>query len=663
MTLRYIISPGNSNEKVLTEDEIIRHNPVRTHTGLSDLTATIIEDRTLDSYAQRQDRLNVEVNGSVKWTGFIVGISHNIRRGNSKLRAEGIAKRLKETRPDYSSLGGSLTYTDIALEDAIDDYWSRTPFSNYAVTPQSTETIETQTTIQFANTDTEFENITNLSDTDPVVIQNGELQLAQSLFIQEGEKDTISGLRANGDYSNGEATFIDRGLSNNGEAATLDFDLDYTIPESNVAINFRIEPIDGTGDGISDTPEFTVSIDGNTFFVEQVNTNTLDLEWDDLGSSWSNGDLSAGSHTLKIEVTDASAGTVDDELRFDLFAVYDNRFSYNFDNSNDGSGGYLDGPELYPPSATTEFVEETASFNLAEADLNLTIDDTSGAQSLSLSFDSGSTFTTASNTNTLTAQPSNPTRSVLGKVTLSRYGTQTGATPLNGVSGQKIDAQEVLVDLNNKTVIDNLKLSRNHFENLQQLHEYGGWNWTIEHDASDIANMTVKSYAPEDETRTKPSSFADPIDERAEVQAEAYFNSIYLQGALDSGGDRPTAEEKDTTRINNDGREISPGVLRDPKITTSAGASFRAQSLLETALSNNELVGEKTLPSDTLIDPGYQYPVDFGNGDNNKTLEEVSLSESPDDVTIRARFTTPRSDLSAQIEDLRRTERDLGDNV
>jgi len=175
--------------------------------------------------------------------------------------------------------------------------------------------------------------------------------------------------------------------------------------------------------------------------------------------------------------------------------------------------------------------------------------------------------------------------------------------------------------------------------------------------------MTVKSYAPGDETRSKPASFADPISERAEVQAESYFNSIFLQGAKDSSGDRPTAEEKDQTAISNDGREIAPGVLRDPKITTEAGARFRALSLLETALSNNELVGEKTLPSDTLINPGYSYPVDFGNGDVEKTLEEVSLTESPDSVNIRARFSTPRSDLSAQIEDLQRQGRDRGDNV
>jgi hypothetical protein len=223
---------------------------------------------------------------------------------------------------------------------------------------------------------------------------------------------------------------------------------------------------------------------------------------------------------------------------------------------------------------------------------------------------------------------------------------------------------ELLADGNDLVVIDELELSRNHFENLQQLHEYGeNWNFTIEHDSSDIANMTVTSYQQGDETRPKPSVFADPIDETPEVQADAYFNSIYLQGALDSSGDRPVAEVKDQTRINNDGREISPGVLRDPKVTTKDGATFRARALLNTALSNNELIGSKTLPADTLIEPGYQYPVDFGNGDNNKTLEEVSLSEGNNQLTLRARFSTPRADLSREIEDLRRNARDVQDKV
>jgi len=673
MTLRYIIAPGTTNEVILTEEDIISHNPRRVHTGIGKLRATIIENRDLDSNAQRQDRLNVEVDGNVQWTGYIVGLNHTIGEGRSRLTAHGIAKRLQETRPDYDSLGGSVTYSNTALEDALDDYWSRTPF-NASVTPQSTESVATDTVLQSADTTTELNNILSFADTEPATVSSGVLKPLQSCFTIEGEnfdRETGSGYTGSNepdqsDFSNGDS----EPLVESGASLEYDFTVDYTIPADDIDIALRYATDTDTG-GIA----FTATLiypDGTEESIDWRNIDGVNqsLGWrfaDGSGpdGTWSpSKDLEPGTATLRLDSDNSNSTSLDQEATFfDVVAPYDKRFSYTFDNTVD-SNGYLSGPETKPDAVTVDFAEAAASFNITEAGLNLTINDTSNNQALSLSFDGGSTYTTASNTSTLTTQPSSPTRKAKARVTLSRFGSRTTATPTTGFNGQEVEVEEIRVDLNDLVVVDGLELSRNHFENLQQLHEYGGnWNWTIEHDSSDVSNMTVLSYQQGDETRSKPSSFADPISENAEVQAEAYFNSIYLQGSLDSSGDRPTAEEKDSTRISNDGREISPGVLRDPKISTESGALFKAASLLETALSNNELVGTKTLPSDTLIDPGYQYPVDFGNGDVNKTLEEVSLTESPGNVNIRARFSTPRSDLSAQIRDLKRGARDRGDNI
>jgi hypothetical protein len=648
MTLRYILDPGGPNELTLAGGDIIQLDAVRTHTGLSDLSARVVENRDLDAFAKRQDRLNIEVDGAVKWTGYLIGTSHDTNRGTTTLRADGIAKRLKETRPDYDSLGGSLTYTNIALEDAIDDYWSRTPFSNYSVTPQSTEVIDQDATVQNADTNTEFTNITTLSNTEPFVIQNGQLELAQSGFFSEAEELSNGTEQLNNDASGGEEVLYSIG------GDSFSFNLDYTIPESEVGWAMRYRNESG-----STIAEISPQIDSTTVDTLPAGTLFEDQEFSWFQSNqWDSGDLTAGSHTGGFEL-----GSDGDDIIIDCIFVYDQRFTYNFDDTVD-SNQALSGPELYPLQRTTTFSEPTISFNITEANFELTIDDISNNQSLSLSFDSGLTYITANNTNTLTVQPSNPTRSVQGKVTLSRYSDGRTTTPTDGNAGQQIDVSTITADLNNLTVIDELELSRNHFENLQQLHEYGSnWPWTIEHDGGSISNMTVVSYQEGDETRSKPDSFTDVISEQAEVQAEAYFNSIYLQGALDSGGDRPVAEEKDNDAITNDGREISPGVLRDTKITTGAGARFRALSLLEKAQSNNDIVGEKTLASDTIVHPGYQYPVDFGEGDKNKTLEEVQLSESPNTVSLTARFTTPKTDLAGQIEQLQRRGRDTEDNV
>ncbi len=108
---------------VLTEEEIIRCNPVTTHTGKGDMTATVKGNRNLEKFAQRQDRINVNINGSTKWTGYLTDVSHNKGSGTTRIRADGIGKRLEETRPDYDSIGGPVTYSNIALHDALRDYW------------------------------------------------------------------------------------------------------------------------------------------------------------------------------------------------------------------------------------------------------------------------------------------------------------------------------------------------------------------------------------------------------------------------------------------------------------------------------------------------------------------------------------------------------------
>jgi len=667
MTLRYVFAPGTAREKILTaDDDINSHNPVRTHTGLSDLSATIVEDRSLDEYVQRQDRLNVEVDGSVIWTGYPVGLNHDIGQGQSRLRAEGIAKKLKETRPDYESLGGSLTYQSIALEDAIDDYWSRTPFDNYSVTPQSTETVATDEQVQSLSTQSDWESAIQTSDDKPVVVDSGTLTLYQSCFTAEGEDyDRDSGTTSTSLDSEASAGVFAIISGTNGGSFEWDFNLDYIIPEGEFDIQYRIKLATTQNDIVA---PFDVFIDGTKIVDNESPTNT-DWQWGTLDNptgapTYPNTppQLDPGTHTLKIEM---QADSGNDNLGVDVVGPADGRYSYTLDNDNGGSSGYLDGPELYPDVETAIFDPVGVSFNITDARIDSSWVDSnvSSKQAIELSNDN-STFITTNNSQTADVSFSTNGRSLYQRVDLSRYGSRTNNTPQTGFKPQAIDTWDAFVDGNTLVVIDELELSRNHFANLQQLHQYGGsWQWTIEHDGGDIANMSVISYQRGDETRAKPSAFEDPESESAEVQAEAYYNSIYLQGALDDVGNRPAVEVKDEDRIAEDGREISPGVLRDPKATTEAGVAYQARALLESALSNNDLVGSKTLPSDTLVEPGYQYPVNFGEGDKEKTLERISLTESPQDVQIRAKFTTPRSDLSSQIEDLQRKARNQGDKL
>jgi hypothetical protein len=176
-----------------------------------------------------------------------------------------------------------------------------------------------------------------------------------------------------------------------------------------------------------------------------------------------------------------------------------------------------------------------------------------------------------------------------------------------------------------------------------------------------LDTLTVRSFPRGAETRPTPTAFTEVENKSPEVAAEYYFNSVYLEGALQDDGTRPTAEVKDDDAIAADGREITPGVLRDQNISTEAGAQFRANALLQTALANDELRGTiSTYPAH--VAPGYSYAVDFGSGENEKTLESVSITESAGSVNATYEFVT-RTRLGETISTLKREGRDLGNQV
>jgi hypothetical protein len=117
----------------------------------------------------------------------------------------------------------------------------------------------------------------------------------------------------------------------------------------------------------------------------------------------------------------------------------------------------------------------------------------------------------------------------------------------------------------------------------------------------------------------------------------------------------------DTDAVAADGRKITPGVLRDLSIGTDAGAQFRANALLARALNEDDLVGTLRGPPE-LTDPGYARPVDFGDGPSEKTVERVTLSETGDSVESTFEFSV-RPRLARRVEDLRRTQRDVEDQL
>jgi len=347
-----------------------------------------------------------------------------------------------------------------AVRDVLADNSPDLP-TNYAYGSDNTAVAESDTAlanelvsvplnkvpVQNADTQSEWDGIISSETFKPTYTENGKLKLAQTAFVQEGETDPFgANTRGDSEYSGGEATYIALGDVNNGDSTQLTFDLDYTLEEENIAFKVRTDPTDGTGNGISDTPRFELNIDGTSAGTKQLNTNNLTLEWRDFGISWTNGNLTPGSHTFSVEVVDDSAGTAGDELRFDAICIYDGRFPPTFDNNNGGSGGYLDGPELYPSQVTKAIDTATARRKVDKSRFELTANDVSNNFFVELSGDGGSTYSRVQNSQTGDVTFSDPTETVDANVGLGRTSdTRTTATPQTGFNGQDIDVWELFV--------------------------------------------------------------------------------------------------------------------------------------------------------------------------------------------------------------------------
>lgn len=498
---------------------------------------------------------------------------------------------------------------------------------------------------------------------------NGQMGLTQTCFTVEGENTTAGSSLAdesNAEYSGGGA----KNLAVDSDYAEWEFTTEHTIPtgEFEAWVRFDIETtdvaqakwqlLDSSGSVLADTGTSSYGVSGP--------------EWRNVSSawgSWSPGELPPDTYTLRFDIVDDSGGQANHYL--DVVAPLDAltritdgsdaTAAYTFDNDNGGNSGYLDGPELYPNAFQIELAEETVSFNLSHADVTSTWNDTSNDQAISVSNDGGQTWTTTNNTDSASVDFEDAGRTAQVRFTLSRYGSRTTATPKTGYLGQTVYDYTLEVDGNNLAVIDELELSSNHFENLQTLTGYADFQYVVEHDRGPLSDLEVRCFQRGDETRDSPSGYSDPMSENREVAAQSYYNSIYVQGAKDDQGNRPSATAKDQDAIDEAGREISPGVLRDLTITTEVGAMFRARALLDKALSENDLVGSKTI-GPTVVPPGFSYQVGFGEGEKLKTLEEVSLTLGPDSAESTHQFSLPY-ELAETISGLKRETSDLSDRV
>jgi len=210
----------------------------------------------------------------------------------------------------------------------------------------------------------------------------------------------------------------------------------YTIPSGDVGIAFRYKRTSGdTVPGLDFELNNTVITDFPTGW-----TNNTGFNWFTADVGGAVGDLTAGDTATVSLTVDGETG---DNLLIDALFLYDQRFSYTFDNSVDADG-YLSAPALFPTSATTPFTTATARQEFDDVAFNLSAPDVSGDFFVELSGDGGNSFTRVSNSRTGSVTFSSLTDSVDSRVRLGPTGeTRSTATPTEQFNGQEISQWEL----------------------------------------------------------------------------------------------------------------------------------------------------------------------------------------------------------------------------
>lgn len=681
MTATITIDPGGSSETIIPPSDIERVSGVKIHTGLSNWNAEVTYNTDLESL--RGSTVWIEDSSTdYFYRGFLLRTEDEETPGSAVTRISGQGVEL-----DLDRNGNEKTYTNTLVSTAISDYWSNETNFNATVTTHSADSTTTDTQIQEADTNAEFTAITstNLSDTDPVVVRNTNLESAQTCFFIEAEAasddsstDGFSGtggiIAAIDEYSEGagyELEAVGEEARWRVQDVTLDAGqdldgVDYTIPADNVELAVR-----HGRSGPRDVPAVEWYVNGDFVGATGDETGIGDV-WSKAGidgpisfgedgtgdaPGYTGGDITSSTVDIRAVVV-ANAGAND--YNIDGLALYDNRFhdADDFDNTLDANQGNLDGPEQYPISDGTyednelELDLAPSTWRVTSASVTSSWDDTSNGQRIRLKLDPdgsyGPTNGDEDNTTSITdfAFGSDEGTAVRAKVRFSNYGSRSGTTPKSGFNGQVLQDWTLTIDGNDVPVITDKTYQGSDLEILQELHSEGRMRYTVTHSKN---NKNVDSYPVGSIVKSQPD-WTVISTKRVHDIGSRYSNHITVRGQRDTDGNRLKTTISDSDGITEFG-QIHWDEKR-PDAETQTEVERIARQILKRHLQESDVTAVREIPSID-IQPGYSYPVTGPDGTTTDVAsEEVHYRVQQGDVTGRVLFNVNARELQERLNDI-----------
>jgi hypothetical protein len=611
-----VLEAPDGSTTTLPDDEILQGSPSVRHEQLavSEWSVRVPYRESVESY--RHGTATISYQNDVIMRGPVTAVESTDGSGATTVRGKDFVDELRRARGDRAN-GLVHKVSEKQAWKAIEDLYAKSYFDPYvtSVVEPTAEPVDSQTSIQSADTTSEFKNVWSPPDTEPFNAQIDALELVQTGFFQEGETATGgNGTVTDGAYSDGEAESVQ---DTTGDLS-YSFTVEYTIPAEHVGFAVRSDTLDGTH------PPYDLLVDGQTVDSVTADTFSSGLDWKHTGLSDYSSDLPAGTYTAELEATGVGTGS----MEVDCLFVYDMRYSYTFDNQVD-SDGYLSGPELYPDMAALSANEASADWNITTAYVTITADDTSGGQRLQVKLTDTYRPTDGSEDNTeqITVDNQGASATAQTRVRLARYGSRSTASPTSGFNGQRVSSYDLSVDTNDIAIIEDETYKGSFFDVWQSLHQDGNMTAVAEATSSSREFLSLE---PGDRARSQDWT---RLDYTRAYETDRYGNRIQGVGGERDNGSRVTVTVTDDSEVSQVG-EIVEGepVVRTGVVDENVLRSA-ARNKLAGVADQDRLAGDLTIVP-THAAPGVAYAVAPFDGSEVALL---SMSIRGDRATLRFR--------------------------
>jgi len=373
----------------------------------------------------------VAVDGSVS-VSFDVDNDADVTRGViTDSGQEAIRDILADNTPDLPNF---YAYGSDITEPAVTD----TALENEVIEISLDEIL-----IQSANTQETWEEIVEPPADVPLVVDGGELRTTEINKIVNSdqmqptggsifEEDDFEGGRGRGirDVDDGTPDSLTR---------TVSFEYDVENPQ------FEYRLGDGNASGIDNGPPFEIFIDGNRVEGFTSGFSELSFGW---RTAFVTEPIEAGSSVeirIEIDADNWDENEDYDHAVFDLWALYDNDFTFDFQETLDEPGGRLERPSTHPELVETSLATATTRRNVTQANFESSWNNTDNEQYVELANDE-TNFTRFNNSDSGLVEFAEPDASVDTNIGLSRFSDGEDRTPLLGNSGQSVSLWELFAD-------------------------------------------------------------------------------------------------------------------------------------------------------------------------------------------------------------------------